>query len=166
MVELGSKLALLKMPIRKWPPTRHQQNKTTTNKQKSSWGRKWHPSVSSPFQSSGVVCPYLFPWDSSVSRTTPHFPRLSRTWTKAVFFTVSWGRERVRVWHDSFAYIHVCGNEEVACMKSLCASKREFMTVELVTERRPCEPQQETWYFLSGSERQWRLLSSFFIHNL
>lgn len=32
MVELGSKLALLKMPIRKWPPIRYQQNKTTTNK--------------------------------------------------------------------------------------------------------------------------------------
>lgn len=33
MVELGSKLALLKMPIRKWPPTRHQQTKQQqTNK--------------------------------------------------------------------------------------------------------------------------------------
>lgn len=166
MVELGSKLVLLKMPISKCPPTRHQQNKITeTNKPKTSWGRKWHPSGSSPFQSSDVS-PSLSYEEMPVSRTTPFFPRLSRTWTKAVFFTVSWGRENVRFWHDSFAYIHVYGNEKVTCMKSLCVPKSQFMTVDLVTERRPYEPQRETWYFLSGSERQWRLLSSFFFHNL
>lgn len=168
MVELGSKLVLLKMPISKCPSTRHQQNKTTeTNKPKTSWGRKWHPSGSSPFQSSGVMCPHLLAMRKCLSPELLHFfldflePEPSQS-----FSTLSWGRENVRFWHDSFAYIHVYGNEKVTCIKSLCVSRSQFMTVDLVTERRPYEPQRETWYFLSGSERQWRLLSSFFFHNL
>lgn len=151
------------MASHKAPAKQNNRNKQTKNFLRKKMASFWIFTISKQWCD---VSPSLSSEEMPVSRTTPFFPRLSRTWTKAVFFTVSWGRESVRFWHDSLAYIHVYGNEEVTCMKSLCVSKSQFMTVDLVTERRPCEPQRETRYFLSGSERQWRLLSSFFFHNL